>query len=60
MPEVWQDHSQMTEDQAKNIISQYGYPNVLEAFEALHVAYSVLGADAGLDEIYKWAESKGE
>lgn len=48
----------MTEEEAKVVIRTPGYPNVAEVLEAFEVAYEVLGKDASLTEIYKWAENK--
>lgn len=49
----------MTEEEAKTIINSYGYPNIAEHLEAIRVALTVLGPDATMSEIYKWAEGKG-
>ena len=46
----------MTEEEAKVVIRTPGYPNVAEVLEAFEVAYEVLGKDASLTDIYRWAE----
>ena len=46
----------MTEQEAKVVIRTPGYPNVAEVLEAFEVALSVLGKDASLTDIYRWAE----
>lgn len=49
----------MTEQESKAIISSYGAPaNIAEHIEAIRVALRVLGEDATMEEILKWAESK--
>lgn len=48
----------MTEQEAKRIIRTPGYPNVMEALDALEVAESILGPDIKMTEVYKWAEGK--
>ena len=49
----------MTEQEAKAIISSYGAPaNIAQHIEAIQVALEVLGQDATMGEILKWAESK--
>ena len=49
----------MTEQEAKAIISSYGAPaNIAQHIEAIQVALRVLGQDATMGEILKWAESK--
>ena len=52
------DVQRMTEEEAKVVIRTPGYPNVIEVLEAFDIAYEVLGQDATLNEIYKWAENK--
>lgn len=52
------DVQRMTEEEAKVVIRTPGYPNVAEVLEAFEVAYSVLGRDASLNEIYRWAENR--
>lgn len=48
----------MTEAEAKKIIKKNGPPeNIVEHIEALRVAVSVLGDNATMKEIWKWAES---
>lgn len=59
MSEVRENEVQgMTEEEAKVVIRTPGYPNVAEVLEAFDVAYEVLGQDATLTEIYKWADNK--
>ena len=49
----------MTEAEAKRILTEYGAPaNIAEHIEAIRVALRVLGEDATMEEILKWAESK--
>ncbi len=48
----------MTEEEAKVVIRTPGYPNVAEVLEAFEVAYNVLGRDATLAEIYRWADGR--
>ena len=50
------DVQRMTEEEAKVVIRTPGYPNVAEVLEAFDVAYEVLGKDASLTDIYRWAE----
>lgn len=48
----------MTEQEAKVVIRTPGYPNVAEVLEAFEVALSVLGKDASLTDIYRWADNR--
>lgn len=48
----------MTEEEAKVVIRTPGYPNVAEVLEAFEVALSVLGKDASLADIYRWADNR--
>ena len=51
----------MTEAEAKAIISSYGTPaNIAEHIEAINVALEVLGRDATMEDVWKWAETKNE
>ena len=52
------DIQRMTEEEAKVVIRTPGYPNVAEVLEAFEVAYSVLGKDASLTDIYRWADNR--
>ena len=57
---MWEDDVSMTEDEARAVIRTPGYPNVRKVLEAFDVAYRILGQDATLKEIYKWAEETKE
>ena len=47
----------MTEAEAKRILTEYGAPaNIAEHIEAIRVALSVLGKDATMEDIWRWAE----
>jgi hypothetical protein len=47
----------MTEQEAKAIISSYGASaNIAEHIEAIRVALEVLGEDATMTEIWRWAK----
>ena len=49
----------MTEQEAKRIISSYGAPaNIAEHIEAIQVALRVLGEDATMTEIWRWASDQ--
>ena len=49
----------MTEQEAKTILCSYGPPaNVQTHIEAIEVAVSVLGEDATMEQIWKWAKEK--
>lgn len=50
----------MTEEEAKEIINEPGYPDVTKTIEAIHVAEEALGDDATMSEIFKWASGKNE
>lgn len=52
------DVQRMTEQEAKVVIRTPGYPNVIEVLEAFDVAYEVLGKDASLTDIYRWADNR--
>lgn len=48
----------MTEAEAKQIINEYGAPaNIAEHIEAINVALEVLGRDATMADVYKWAST---
>ena len=45
----------MTE--AKRILTEYGAPaNIAQHIEAINVALEVLGQDATMEDIWRWAE----
>lgn len=49
----------MTEAEAKKILKQSGPPeNIADHIEALQVAIQILGDDATMKEIWKWAETE--
>lgn len=49
----------MTEAKAKEVLRRSGPPeNVAEHIEALQVAIQILGDDATMKEIWKWAETE--
>lgn len=49
----------MTEQEAKAIISSYGAPaNIAEHIEAINVALEVLGEDATMEDVWKWASTE--
>ncbi len=49
----------MTEQEAKSIISSYGAPaNIAQHIEAIRVALEVLGQDATMTEIWRWASDQ--
>ncbi len=49
----------MTEQEAKRIISSYGAPvNIAEHIEAINVALRVLGEDAAMEDVWKWASAE--
>lgn len=51
----------MTEQEAKTILSSYGPPaNTRKHIEAIEVATSVLGEDATMTEIWRWANERTE
>lgn len=49
----------MTEQEAKAIISSYGAPaNIAEHIEAIQAALRVLGQDATMEDVWKWASAE--
>lgn len=48
----------MSEEEARSIIrdTSTGYTNLDEYYDALDVAYSVLGYDAAMTEIWRWVD----
>ena len=50
----------MTESEAKTIITHDQYGNIAKRLEAIEVATQVLGEDATMTDIWKWAEGKTE
>lgn len=49
----------MTEQEAKAIISSYGAPaNIAQHIEAIRVALEVLGEDATMEDVWKWASTE--
>jgi hypothetical protein len=47
----------MTDPEAKAIISSYGAPaNIAEHIEAIRVALRVLGEDATMEDVWRWAK----
>ena len=49
----------MTEQEAKRIISSYGAPaNIAKHIEAIRVALEVLGQDATMEDVWKWASAE--
>ena len=49
----------MTEAEAKKILSEYGAPaNIAEHIEAIRVALEVLGEDATMEDVWKWASAE--
>ena len=49
----------MTEEEAKKVLRQTGpLGNIVEHIEALRVAVQVLGDEATMKEIWKWAEGR--
>jgi hypothetical protein len=48
----------MTQERAKQIINSYGAPaNIVEHMEAIQTAQRILGKDAGMREIWRWAKN---
>lgn len=48
----------MTEAEAKRILTEYGAPaNIAQHIEAIRVALKVLGQDATMTEIWRWAKN---
>ena len=49
----------MTEAEAKRILTEYGAPaNIAEHIEAIRVALRVLGEDATMEDVWKWASAE--
>lgn len=49
----------MNELEAKTILSSYGPPaNIRKHIEAIEVATKILGEDATMTEIWRWANEK--
>ena len=48
----------MTEEEAKEIINQDPEGNIAKRLEAIDKAFEILGKDATMKEIWKWAEGK--
>jgi len=49
----------MTEAEAKRILTEYGAPaNIAEHIEAIRVALRVLGQDATMEDVWKWASAE--
>ena len=49
----------MTEAEAKKILSEYGAPaNIAQHIEAINVALEVLGEDATMEDVWKWASAE--
>ena len=48
----------MTEEEAKQVILNDPYGNIIKRMEALAVARSILGEDCTMKEIWRWAEGK--
>lgn len=48
----------MTEEEAKEVINKDPEGNITKRLEAINTALSVLGKDATMKEIWKWAEGK--
>ena len=49
----------MTEAEAKKILSEYGAPaNIAQHIEAIQVALRVLGEDATMEDIWRWASDQ--
>ena len=49
----------MTEQEAKRVISSYGAPaNIAQHIEAINVALRVLGEDATMEDVWKWASTE--
>jgi hypothetical protein len=47
----------MTEQEAKKILTEYGAPaNIAQHIEAINVAIEVLGEDATMEDIWRWAK----
>ena len=51
----------MTEQEAKAILHSYGPPvNIRNHIEAIEVATKILGEDATMEEIWRWASERTE
>ena len=49
----------MTEQEAKAIINSYGAPaNIAKHIEAINVALEVLGQDATMEDVWRWASDQ--
>lgn len=49
----------MTEEEAKRIMTEYGAPaNIAQHIEAINVALRVLGEDATMEDVWKWASAE--
>lgn len=49
----------MTEAEAKKILTEYGAPaNIAQHIEAIRVALRVLGQDATMEDVWKWASAE--
>ena len=49
----------MTEQEAKRILAEYGAPaNIAQHIEAINVALRVLGRDATMEDVWKWASAE--
>ena len=49
----------MTEAEAKRILTEYGAPaNIAKHIEAIRVALEVLGKDATMEDVRKWASAE--
>ena len=47
----------MTEEEAKQVILNDPYGNIIKRLEAIAVARSVLGEDCTMEDIWRWAEN---
>lgn len=54
---MWEGGVYVTEQEAKNIIRNEPYTNVLKHLEAIQVAVKVLGENCTMTDIWKWAEN---
>jgi len=49
----------MTEQEAKAILTTYGAPaNIAQHIEAINIALEVLGEDATMEDVWKWASAE--
>lgn len=49
----------MTDAEARAILTTYGAPaNIAEHIEAIRVALRVLGKDATMEDVWKWASAE--